>query len=261
MTTTSGFPPQTIGAGSDSEPKISLVQTRPARTASLIHRSNQCDSDHMVIGNAHCLTFRYSGFPFTIPLTALTAVLSRLQHTLADIPTHLAHPPQGVHPANVGSAQMHFSVGEESFGLPSNPKEATTHSQYYCGSLIREIVIISKEYNKNLKKNPLWLEAGTVEVASKGVVTSVLVKSVAERRPDTHLLSVAKDCQPLAWLVWSPLHCTSHHPIPLARGTSYTLITLYPMRNDKMNNMTMFAEKRATPSDVVGDRMSSKEEC
>ena len=157
MTTMSRFLPQTTGAGSVSEPKIVAVDTTACPSTLFVSRSIRCVSDHMVIANAQHLTFRYSHFRYYIPLTALTTVLSRLQHMLVDIHTQQHTPPQGVHPNRMGSSLMHSSRGRETFGLSLVPPPETTtrpaHTQdSYC-SLIREIVIITKEYNKNINNS------------------------------------------------------------------------------------------------------------
>ena len=153
MVMTSRLLPQTTGAGSVSEQKLVAV---PQHGINLLRISVpfRCVSDHMVITNAQHLTFRYSQFRYYNPLTALTTVLSRLQHMLADIHTQQHTPPQGVHPNRMGSSLMHSSRGRETFGLSLVPPPETTtrpaHTQdSYC-SLIREYSIITKEYNKNI---------------------------------------------------------------------------------------------------------------
>jgi hypothetical protein len=122
-------------------------------------------SDHMVIGNAHYLTFRYSAFPFSIPLPTLTIVYSPLQHTLVLSPTRLAHPPQGVHPATYEVVSGALSARGGGVWVVLRPlgdnHSDVAHSQDYCTSLIREYSIIIKEYSKNIK-NQHRLEAGPV---------------------------------------------------------------------------------------------------
>lgn len=145
MTTTSRFLPQTTGAGSVSEPKIVAVDTTACPSTLFVSRSIRCVSDHMVIANAQHLTFRYSQFPYYIPLTALTTVPSRLQHTLVDIHTFtlISH----VDPLDSMTPEPEMEI---QWRCERNVCRGGSNSQdSYC-SLIREYSIITKEYNKNI---------------------------------------------------------------------------------------------------------------
>ena len=143
-----------LPSGRGVAPQIVAVSTTARQKPSSHPVPFRCVSDHMVITNAQHLTFTYSHFRYYIPLTALTTVLSRLQHMLVDIHTQQHTPPQGVHPNRMGSSLMHSSRGRETFGLSLVPPPETAtqpaHTQdSYC-SLIREYSIITKEYNNNI---------------------------------------------------------------------------------------------------------------
>ena len=135
-----------LPSGRGVAPQIVAVSTTARQKPSSHPVPFRCVSDHMVITNAQHLTFTYSHFRYYIPLTALTTVLSRLQHMLVDIHTQQHTPPQGVHPNRMGSSLMHSSRGRETFGLSLVPPLETAtqpaHTQdYYC-SLIREYILL-----------------------------------------------------------------------------------------------------------------------
>ena len=151
MTTTSRFLPQTTGAGSVSEPKIVAVDTTACPSTLFVSRSIRCVSDHMVIANAQHLTFTYSQFPYYIPLTALTTVPSRLQHTLVDFHTYIlishVDPLDSMTPKPEPETQL--------------VRGGSNSQDSYC-SLIREYSIITKEYNNNIN-NPHHIPKHTEE--------------------------------------------------------------------------------------------------